>query len=312
MEGYVFYSEIDCLVNPVLLLTSFAYFVIFEYQASLVTTSTDGRLNFWSVANLRDPAESIQVGDSISCCVVVPETETLVLGDEHGTLYTIAASTASVDPTSASTPAPSAAGKRVGRRQAKKWEATNTDGENLGHYGMITSISAKSAMKPTNSSPQPRSASLGFSKGFLRGGGGLLVSSGVDWTVKLWAPAYHDKPLMSWLSHSYDYMSDVAWSPTHPSLFATASSNGTIGFWNLTSSFEEPITGPEGILVEPDAMSGAGLNKLKWSADGRRMAVASSDRVHILNLSDEVLRVKGDEETKMMHQLLSRGLIERQ
>ena len=275
-----------------------------------MTASTDGRLNFWSVANLRDPAESILVGDSISCCVVVPETESLVVGDEHGTLYTIAASTATTDTSSGATPVP--AGKRPGRRQAKKWETTDANGENLGHYGMVTSISAKNAMKQTNASPQPRTANLGFSKGFLRGSGGLLVSSGVDWTVKLWAPAYHDKPLMSWLSHSYDYMSDVAWSPTHPSLFATASSNGTVGFWNLAASFEEPITGTEGIVVEPDAMSGAGLNKLKWSADGRRIAVASSDRVHILNVSEEVLRVKGDEETKLMNQLLSRGLIERQ
>jgi dynein intermediate chain, cytosolic len=260
----------------------------------LVTSSTDGRVNFWSLANLRDPAESINVGESVSCFAAAPESESLLMGDENGALHAI------------SSASQSASGQRTSRRHVKKLETTDADGENHGHYGMVTSLSTK-YLKP---SATTRAA--GLSKGFLRGIGGLVLSSGVDWTVKLWAPAYSDRPLISLVSHSYDYMSDVAWSPTHPSLFATASSNGTVGLWNLASSFEEPLTGPDGIVVEPDAMSGRGLNKLKWSADGRRVAVASSDRVHILSLSDEVVSAKGDEESKVMHQLLARGLIDRQ
>jgi dynein intermediate chain len=95
-------------------------------------------------------------------------------------------------------------------------------------------------------------------------------------------------------------------------LFATASSNGTVGLWNLASSLEEPLTGSEGIVVEPDAGSGRGLNKLKWSADGRRMLVASADRIHVLNMSEDVLRQKGDEDERMMANLTSRGLLERE
>ena len=71
-----------------------------------------------------------------------------------------------------------------------------------GHYGMVTSLSTKS---------QKASARAGLSKGFLRGSGGMFLSAGVDWTVKMWAPAYGDKPLLSLVSHSYDYMSDVKW-----------------------------------------------------------------------------------------------------
>ena len=112
------------------------------------------------------------------------------------------------------------------------------------------------------------------------------------------------------VSHSYDYMSDAKWSPQHPSLFATASSNGTIGLWNLATSLEEPITGQDGgIVVEPEAMSGRGLNKLQWSADGRRMAVASGDRVHVISLTDEVARPKGDEDAKTMNHFTARGLL---
>lgn len=216
------------------------------------------------------------------------------MGDEHGAMYTVSAASQS------------ASGQRASRRQAKKIETVDAEGENFGHYGMVTSLSTKIL----KSSATTRAA--GLSKGFLRGSGGLVLSSGVDWTVKLWAPAYSDKPLLSLVSHSYDYMSDVAWSPLHPSLFATASSNGTVGLWNLASSFEEPVTGQDGIVVEPDAMSGRGLNKLKWSADGRRMAVASSDRVHLLNLSEDVVRSKGDEDSKIMSQLMTRGLVDRQ
>jgi dynein intermediate chain len=285
------------------------------------------------MTNLRDPAESIQVGDSISCLAVLPESETLVVGDEHGTMYTVASPNVStnmsnsvglsdintttlssgknsIPPASASA---SGGGQRVSRRQVKKMEMSGQDDNHLGHYGLITSISAKLRSSSSNNNKHvPQSQHTGAtSKGFLRGIGGLLVSSGVDWTVKLWGPAYHsDKPLMSYVSHSYDYMSDVAWSTTHPSLFATASSNGSVGLWNLATSLDEPITGPEGIVVQPDAMSsGVGLNKLKWSADGRRLAVASADKVHVLHLSDNVTRTKGDEENKVMNQLLARGLI---
>lgn len=92
---------------------------------------------------------------------------------------------------------------------------------------------------------------------------------------------------------------------------ATASSNGTIGLWNFALSLEEPISGSDGIVVEPDGGSGRGLNKLKWSSDGRRMLVASADRVHALVLAEDVVRQKGDEDSRMMNHLLSRGLLDR-
>jgi dynein intermediate chain, cytosolic len=250
-------------------------------------------VNFWSLSNLREPGESVQVGESVSCFAVAPESETLLLGDEHGAIYAA--------PTSSQS-----GGQRSSRKQVRKLDATDSEGETLGHFGMVTSLSTKVLKKGA------ASRVAGLSKGFLRGSGGLVLSSGVDWTVKLWAPAYSDSPLLSLVSHSYDYMSDVKWSPMHPTLFATASSNGTIGFWNLASSFETPITGQDGIVVEPDAMSGRGLNRLQWSSDGRRLAVASADRVHVLGLSEEVTRSKGDEDTKMMNELMARGLIGRQ
>lgn len=253
-----------------------------------MTAGTDGRVNFWSLTNLRDPAESLQIGESVSCLAVAPESETLICGDEMGSIFTIQSTNASLG----------GGGGQRSRRQVRKLDCGQES-----HYGMITSLATKTVKS---------AARAGLSKGFLRGSGGLFLSSGVDWTVKMWAPAYTDKPLVSLVSHSYDYMSDVQWSPSHPSLLATASSNGTIGLWNFAQSLEEPITGADGIVVEPDAGSGRGLNKLKWSSDGRRMLAASADRVHVLVLAEDVVRHKGDEDSKMMANLESRGLLDRE
>jgi len=259
-----------------------------EGGAGLVTGATDGRVNFWSLANLRDPAESMQIGDSVSCLAVSPESETLVCGDEMGTLYAIQSNQSTIG-----------GGRERSRRQVRKLDP----GSSEGHFGMISAVSTKTLKS---------SARAALTKGFLRGSGGLLLSAGVDWTVKVWAPAYTDKPLLSVVSHSYDYMSDAQWSPAHPSLMATASSNGTIGLWNFANSLEEPITGSDGLVVEPDGGSGRGLNKIKWSNDGRRMLVASADRVHALVLAEDVVRQKGDEDSRMMNHLIFRGLLDRE
>ena len=177
-----------------------------------MTTALDGKVNFWSISNLVDPVESVQVGDNASCCAVAPESESLLVGDGMGGLHAVQA-------------ASSTQGQRSSRRAVRKLDSASpdpaeitkgkaaaaaTDSEEAkteipGHFGMITSVSAKHI--PMGS--QPRSA--GLAKGFLRGAGGLVLTSGVDWTTKLWAPAYTDQPLMSWVSHSYDYMSDVQW-----------------------------------------------------------------------------------------------------
>lgn len=157
-------------------------------QAGLVTGATDGRINFWSLGNLRDPAESLQIGDSVSCLAVAPESETLVCADEMGTLYTVQSNQSTLG----------GGGGQRSRRQVRKIES----GVDEGHFGMISAVSTKT-MKA--------SARAGLTKGFLRGSGGLFLSAGVDWTVKMWAPAYTDKPLLSLVSHSYDYMSDAQW-----------------------------------------------------------------------------------------------------
>jgi dynein intermediate chain len=151
-----------------------------SHQSGLLTAATDGKVNFWSLANLRDAAESVQVDGNISCLAVAPESHSIVCGDESGALHLIQSQAAGAS--------------RSSRRPVRKIPAE--------HFGMVTAIATKS---------KGQAGRAGLAKGFLRGSGGLILSSGVDWTVKLWAPAYTDKPLVSLVSHSYDYMCDVQW-----------------------------------------------------------------------------------------------------
>jgi dynein intermediate chain len=105
-------------------------------------------------------------------------------------------------------------------------------------------------------------------------------------------------------------------SPVHPSIFATASSNGTINIWNLATTLDQPVSGTEGIPInggahgDPSSSSYQGLNRLQWSSDGRRLAVASGDKLQVLSVGEHVWKVKGDEEGRVMHNLISRGLIQ--
>lgn len=42
------------------------------------------------------------------------------------------------------------------------------------------------------------------------------------------------------------------------------------------------------------------------------MAVASGDKLHILGVGEDVWKTKGDEEGRVMHNLISRGLIQQE
>ena len=99
----------------------------------------------------------------------------------------------------------------------------------------------------------------------------------------------------------------------HPSVFASASSNGRIFFWNLATSIDEPVTGANGIAIESEtdpSFSSSAVNKLKWSVDGRRIAAACSDKLHVLGLSEDLWKPNGDEDARLMNSLKSRGLLD--
>lgn len=244
---------------------------VVESGRGIVTAGLDG-LKFWNLGNLSDPAESLSLEGNPSS-MGVADGDTIVCGDEFGSLHVVVPN---------------------GRKRAVSvWKKA--------HFGMVTGVA-------TREWKNKRDVGRKMQKGFSTGTSGLVLTSGVDWTTKLWALAYSDQPLLTFLNSSYDCMSHVAWSPSHPSIFATASTNGNLGLWNLATSLDEPMSGSDGLLVDTDSANG--INKIQWSADGKRIAVATSDKLHVLGMVDDVSRGKEEDDKSMMQNLLARGLLQ--
>lgn len=90
------------------------------------------------------------------------------------------------------------------------------------HFGLITAVH----MHPMTNSTKYKH---------------LLLTSSLDWTVKLWSMHQLQQPLYEFFSPTCDYVCDVQWSPTHPAVFFTVSSTGQVALWNLAKSLTEPV-----------------------------------------------------------------------
>lgn len=94
----------------------------------------------------------------------------------------------------------------------------------------------------------------------------LVLTSSFDWTVKLWSPESSES--LRTFEHSDDYIYDVCWNPSNPSLFATANNDGMIDLFDLTKDNEQPILHKK--------INNYAINKCKWSADGSVLACGDS------------------------------------
>lgn len=122
----------------------------------------------------------------------------------------------------------------------------------------------------------------------------LLLSSSMDWTVRLWAPKSRMSPIMTFES-AQEYVYDAQWSPTHPSVFASCDAEGYVDIWNINKDHETPIVRKR-IEDRPKP-----FNCLRWSKDGRRMAVGdSAGYVTVLGVDQELSVPKPDDFDKIL------------
>lgn len=130
--------------------------------------------------------------------------------------------------------------------------------------------------------------------------GDLLLSSALDWTVKLWktrAPsttiaatsssttaksgAAAERPIEPLLEFSReDVVYDARWSPRKPGVFSLVDGAGNVEVWDLTVDSEVPVVkaAPE---VNQKAAQGAyvakSLNRVVWEEkEGKRLAVGGA------------------------------------
>ncbi|KAJ4462010.1 putative THO complex subunit 2 [Paratrimastix pyriformis] len=131
----------------------------------------------------------------------------------------------------------------------------------------------------------------------------FFLSCSADWTARLWHSEHEETPLFTFQSFK-DYVADVVWSPTHSSLFVTATGDGTLDVWDLAHSTVDPLIagapqdsplgalafGPDGtVLFAGDAQGAVHVYKLAnippRTADALRQAVMAEG--HTLLGGDE-------------------------
>ena len=95
----------------------------------------------------------------------------------------------------------------------------------------------------------------------------LFLSSSFDWTVNLWH-SKKEQPIKTFES-SQEYVFDVQWSPSNPSIFAQVDADGYLDIWDINKD--------EVIRKKVNEKKALPLNCVKWSRDGRRLATGDVD-----------------------------------
>ncbi|RKP08796.1 WD40-repeat-containing domain protein [Thamnocephalis sphaerospora] len=223
---------------------------------NLISVSTDGLMCSWQLDMLAQPLETLELThathsgtDEVAVtCFGFPgnETTTFWVGTEEGNVYQANRY--------------DRAGSKAGIYQQDAYNA---------HRGAVTGLHFHPLFGP-----------IDFSD--------LFITSSVDWTVKLWRAKSAAKPASApqtiapiySFEDAGDYVYDVAWSPSHPAMFASVDGTGHFNLWNLNVDTEVPV-----VSVAPG--SGRALNKVSWEKEGRKAAVGSVDGyVHVYDIGE--------------------------
>lgn len=126
--------------------------------------------------------------------------------------------------------------------------------------------------------------------------GDYLLSSSLDWSVKLWKIRQFSTPITSTHSGSSssndselippiltfnrsDMVYDVSWCPSSPGVFANVEGTGHVELWDLSRDMEVPLSRAKP-SSQNDSYLNRPLNKLAWrKPDGSRIAVGGLDGV---------------------------------
>eukprot|EP01091_Cochliopodium_minus_P013612 TRINITY_DN4422_c0_g1_i1.p1 TRINITY_DN4422_c0_g1~~TRINITY_DN4422_c0_g1_i1.p1 ORF type:complete len:608 (-),score=172.96 TRINITY_DN4422_c0_g1_i1:149-1972(-) len=241
-----------------------------QHANSLITVSTDGKMCAWDLANLEKPKEVLELNVSSSTSKTSTPVASTVLEFPDGEVDNFFT------------------GSESGSifRAYRHGSESGVKDKYSGHYGLVTGLSF-------------------HSKRGLIDFGELFLSSSIDWTVKLWSQKNTETPLISFEEHS-DYVYDVAWSPVHPSVFASADGSGKVALWDLNEETEVSIQISKPHL-ETDEKNNKVIpvNKLCWSNDGKKFVAGDSVGDLFVYSSSEALYSPEDKEWDKFQDVLN-------
>ncbi|XP_049766027.1 cytoplasmic dynein 1 intermediate chain-like isoform X14 [Schistocerca serialis cubense] len=230
---------------------------------NLISVSTDGRLCSWSLDMLSKPQETLELhhkqGKPVAAtCLAFP----------HGDVNNFVVGSEEGAVYSACRH-----GSKAGVTESYE-----------GHQGPVTGISTHSVQ-----------GGIDFSH--------LFLTSSFDWTVKLWSQQATEgkegkdrRPLYSFEDNG-DYVYDVAWSPIHPALFATADGTGRLDLWNLNQDTEVPTAS---ITVDGNPA----LNRVSWTPSGLHVTVGDDmGKIWVFDVGEQLAQPRLDEWSKFVYTL---------
>jgi dynein intermediate chain len=201
-----------------------------QHANNIVSASNDGKVCVWSLNMFSNPTSSFElkgrVKDVGCTCMAFPDNET--------NLFYVGAEDGSIFQTQLH-------GNRLLDNNTEAFES---------HYGPITGLDI-----------HPVGENI-----FTDLTGNLLLSSSVDWSVKLWNPKTSKNPIFSFDIYD-DYIFDTKWNPVHPAVFAVAEGTGIVDLWNLNKDVEMPISRMKS--------SKEAINKIAWGSDGDMLATGN-------------------------------------
>ena len=163
----------------------------------------------------------------------------------------------------------------------------------------------------------------------------LFLTASMDATTALWQPAQtpaeprvfyphahpriatntHTNPLAfrhaAWapitplarFEHAHDYVMDARWHPHHPAVFCQADAGGHVDVYHLTQHTERPV-------LSARVPGDRGVHRVAWERrrpTATRLAAGGMDgRLHVYQVPEAAVHVRGDADVAEMERLLSR------
>jgi WD40 repeat protein len=237
------------------------YAMALTLSHQLVSVSIDGTLCLWDTSRLTDPTFSVLMeipvmkSNPLGRDITVPISS--IFSPQPGEMTTLQpplnVSCISYGQSDNSNLSHIIVGSGAGELFKCQLPYKPTENDNVktnAHFGLITSIQE-----------HPMSSNSKYKH--------LVLTSSLDWTVKLWNVNNLSQPLYEFFSPTCDYVCDVQWSPTHPAVFLTVSSTGYLCLWNLIKSVTEPV---DSLLMqevaEEEVISTSSLNPSVMKSNG--------------------------------------------